>query len=706
MADAKITIQTLVDNKELQELNKEFSEGSQKLKKLQGDLKQAEKQFGVTSDEAKKLRAELEMQRTVNRTLLKDMTKTTRELTSQAKAFESASQGAGKFSQVAKTFGFDLDGIMSKLTSTTGIIAGLATAVTVVGTALVNSARDVSALSNQFIAFAGNAKDAQKMYSLFNDTYRNTNYGEQQVMDMAKSLMRIGVSAKESAKLIELCADASAGLAQGAEFADQLAQTLAKVKTGGQLTEKQLQQLAQAGIDLSDVQEDIKAGGERAYEALKKKLGEFEGSMNKSKQTAAEMEGDIKGNCVQIGRELALLVDDIFGFSDMLRSFYQWVIDVSQTVINKIREVRSVFAQSVASANAYAQAMEGVEDPGEFGDGADYQAYAQKQQAAYAAAEAAKAEAKAREESAAALEKETAQIKSIAGGATSHGGSSGGSSRSSGSSATAKEEDPFQKMMQEHQATMQAIQAELDFKLACGQIEQEAYDEAIEMKRASNNAWIEAQLADENLMLEQKVALWKQYMGKTQEVQKEQAKQANTYWDGMARNFASAMTDCIMGAKSFGEAFKEIIKQIIAQLIQAAIYAAIVAAFSGGTTSFGSAFKGAMGFGKKADGGYISGSGTSTSDSAGLYALSNGEYVLNARAVQMVGVDNLNRINGAGRMASGGAVAGGSIGNNITLNVSAMDASGFGDFLSHGGFDAIKNAFSNDDRMLGTLAGA
>lgn len=705
MADAKITIQTLVDNKELQELNKEFAEGSQKLKKLQGDLKQAEKQFGVASDEAKKLRAELEMQRTVNRTLLKDMTKTTRELTNQAKAFDGASQGASKFSQMAKGIGIDLDGIMGKLTSTTGLIAGLATAVTVAGTALVNSAREVSALSNQFISFAGNAKDAQKMYSLFNDTYRNTNYGEQQVMDMAKGLMRIGINAKESAKLIELCADASAGLGHGAEFADQLAQTLAKVKTGGQVTEKQLQQLAQAGIDLTDVQEDIKAGGERAYEALKKKLGEFEGSMNKAKQTAEEMEGDIKGNCIQIGRELALLIDDVFGFSDMLRSFYQWIIDVSQTVINKIREMRSAFAQSVASANAYAQAMEGVEDPGEFGDGADYEAYAAKQQAAYAAAEAAKAEAKAREESVAALEKETAQIKSIAGSAVSHGGTSG-SARSS-SASTAKEEDPFQTMMKQHQFEMDAIKAELDFKLASRLIDQESYDAMMEERRVMNDEWVEKQLQDEQLTLEQKVALWKQYMAKTQEVQKEQQKTVNQYWDGMAHNFASAMADCIMGAKSFGEAFKGIIKQIIAQLMQAAIYAAIVAAFTGGSTSFGSAFKGAMGFsGKKAEGGYISGPGTGTSDSAGLYALSNGEYVLNARAVEMVGVDNLNRINGAGRMASGGPVAGGSVGTNITLYVSAMDASGFGEFLSHGGFDAIKDAFSNDDRMLGTLAGA
>ena len=52
----------------------------------------------------------------------------------------------------------------------------------------------------------------------------------------------------------------------------------------------------------------------------------------------------------------------------------------------------------------------------------------------------------------------------------------------------------------------------------------------------------------------------------------------------------------------------------------------------------------------KASGGYISGSGSTTSDSIPAM-LSNGEYVVNARAVQSMGVPMLDRIN---RMAAGG----------------------------------------------------
>ena len=56
---------------------------------------------------------------------------------------------------------------------------------------------------------------------------------------------------------------------------------------------------------------------------------------------------------------------------------------------------------------------------------------------------------------------------------------------------------------------------------------------------------------------------------------------------------------------------------------------------------------------KKVDGGYISGAGTSTSDSIPAM-LSNGEYVISAKAVQAAGVPMLDNIN---RMATGGMVS-------------------------------------------------
>jgi len=58
---------------------------------------------------------------------------------------------------------------------------------------------------------------------------------------------------------------------------------------------------------------------------------------------------------------------------------------------------------------------------------------------------------------------------------------------------------------------------------------------------------------------------------------------------------------------------------------------------------------------KKATGGFVSGPGTQTSDSIPA-RLSNGEYVLNAKAVSLLGVDTLNKLNNIPKLATGGLV--------------------------------------------------
>lgn len=108
-----------------------------------------------------------------------------------------------------------------------------------------------------------------------------------------------------------------------------------------------------------------------------------------------------------------------------------------------------------------------------------------------------------------------------------------------------------------------------------------------------------------------------------------------------------------------------------------------------------------------ASGGYISGPGTSTSDSIPAM-LSNGEYVINADAVSRVGAPLLDAIN-QGRsirhFASGGLVSGSGgsgiilkAGSPINLNVNALDASSFMDFLRNGGGNAIKQLLLDNDR--------
>lgn len=188
----------------------------------------------------------------------------------------------------------------------------------------------------------------------------------------------------------------------------------------------------------------------------------------------------------------------------------------------------------------------------------------------------------------------------------------------------------------------------------------------------------------------------------------------------LAKDFSGAITDWITGAQSFGDAMKNILQQLIAQLIQAAIYATIVAACTGGGGGFAARWKGAFG-NAFASGGAVAGPGTGTSDSVPAM-LSNGEYVLNAQAVDRLGVPFLNGLN-TGRLrgfASGGLVgSGGAAGYkaergsnggqvqsvNLSMNVSAMDASSFGDFLNRGGLDVMKQALLDSNRNFASEAG-
>lgn len=117
----------------------------------------------------------------------------------------------------------------------------------------------------------------------------------------------------------------------------------------------------------------------------------------------------------------------------------------------------------------------------------------------------------------------------------------------------------------------------------------------------------------------------------------------------------------------------------------------------------------------KATGGYIAGPGTGTSDSIPAF-LSNGEYVLTADAVQNVGLPLLDAVNSGrvGHFATGGLVrANGSgskgtavpVGNSVTLNVSALDAASFMEFLQKGGMDSIKQLLFDGDRDFTTESG-
>ena len=229
----------------------------------------------------------------------------------------------------------------------------------------------------------------------------------------------------------------------------------------------------------------------------------------------------------------------------------------------------------------------------------------------------------------------------------------------------------------------------------------------------TNSPWL-----DDKLKLEALTAINQKYDEQQQKINTISKIQQTS--NQLAKDFSGAITDWITGAQSFGDAMKNILQQLIAKLIQAAIYATIVAACTGGGGGFAARWKGA--FGKcLATGGSVDGPGTGTSDSIPAM-LSNGEYVLNAQAVDRLGVPFLNGLN-TGRLrgfASGGLVGSGGVASykaergsnggqvqsvNLSMNVSAMDASSFGDFLNRGGLDVVKQALFDSNRNFASEAG-
>lgn len=180
-----------------------------------------------------------------------------------------------------------------------------------------------------------------------------------------------------------------------------------------------------------------------------------------------------------------------------------------------------------------------------------------------------------------------------------------------------------------------------------------------------------------------------------------------SYWNDVSKSLGDAFYDIITGAKSAGDALAEFVSDSIKNALKmASEWLGLVAIFAiGGNPAPGKAASKAL-FGMNfATGGYVAGPGTGTSDSIPAM-LSNGEYVITSQAVNRIGRDNLDAIN-AGRVpdlgSSGGVTA--ISGGNVTLNVSAVDASGFSAFLQRGGLDAIKQALFDTNRNFAAESG-
>lgn len=273
--------------------------------------------------------------------------------------------------------------------------------------------------------------------------------------------------------------------------------------------------------------------------------------------------------------------------------------------------------------------------------------------------------------------------------------------------------------------TVTDAMAEIDQAMATAGEDQEAGINGLAKVLGMSPEAIKDEMAAKNETLQEFADNYKERLKDAGEAETNQVKNTKSwkdamvsYWQEAGKSMGEAFSSILTGTKSASAALGDFVKTIFQNAMKIAtewlglfaIYSIVgspkLAARWAGHTLFGMNFTDstgkAVGF---ATGGYVAGPGTGTSDSIPAM-LSNGEYVITSQAVNRIGRDNLDAIN-AGRVpdlgSSGGVTA--ISGGNVTLNVSAVDASGFSAFLQRGGLDAIKQALFDNNRNFAAESG-
>ena len=355
MADAKITLTTEAKNDGLEKLNKALADGQQSVAEMTRELNNMRKATKEGTEATKEqrdamveLRKSINEQKAANKSYATDIGKTTAEIKKSVKAMADGDKGArGLASAFKMTEGFTtafsvaLGGLAA--TITTGVVAALgnmANQVVTLGAQMQQSVAQLAAMTND-VAMATEA------YRALNDVYRNTNFDEQAVFNMGEQLMRLGYSAESAAGLIQLCADASAGLGTGQQGAQQLVDALSRMQVVGELTSKQMTQLAMAGVNMDAAFASLGMTGKQAMEAIEngtldsqKAIGaltqylhQYDGKMAEVKNNTIDAWGDVTGNLSTMCAEIGNSIFDAFNQSGII----QTLIDFTQSLIDIIR---------------------------------------------------------------------------------------------------------------------------------------------------------------------------------------------------------------------------------------------------------------------------------------------------------------------------------------------------------------------------------
>lgn len=355
MPEAKISLTTEAKNEGLEKLNKALAEGQQSVASMTrelNDLRKATKDGAQATKEQTEaminLRQSINAQKAANSAYSKEIGKTTAEIKNSVKAMADGDKGArGLASAFKLTEGFTtaFSVALGNLAST--ILTGAVSAMGAMAGQVISLGAQMQQSVAHMAAMTGATGDATEAYRALNDVYRNTNFNEEAVMSMGTQLMRMGYSAQNSAALIQLCADAAAGLGTGQQGAQQLVDAISRMQAVGELTSKQMTQLKMSGVDLDKAFASLGLNGEQAMKAVEagtldtqKAIGaltdylhQYDGKMAESKDNTIDAWSDVTGNLQTMCAEIGAGIFDAFNKSGIV----QELIGFTQALVDMVR---------------------------------------------------------------------------------------------------------------------------------------------------------------------------------------------------------------------------------------------------------------------------------------------------------------------------------------------------------------------------------
>ena len=355
MPDAKITLTTEAKSEELQKLNKALAEGQQSVAEMTkelNDMRKATKEGTQATKEQKDamvaLRQSINEQKDANKSYAREIGNTTAEIKKSVKAMADSDKGARSLASAFKaTEGFTTAFSVALGGLAATIATGVVTALGNMASQIVNMGAQMQQTVAQLNAMTNVTGSATEAFRALNDVYRNTNFQEETVQQMGIQLMNMGYSAQNAAAMIQLCADAAAGLGTGQQGAQQLVDAISRMQAVGELTNRQMQQLKMSGVDMDAAFASLGMTGEQAMKAVENGtldtqkaitaltdyLHQFDGKMAESKDNVIDAWGDVTGNLSTMCAEIGASIFDAFNQSEII----QTLIDFTQSLVDMIR---------------------------------------------------------------------------------------------------------------------------------------------------------------------------------------------------------------------------------------------------------------------------------------------------------------------------------------------------------------------------------